>query len=108
LQIKYCDNHVDLFTKSLPLVIFDKCVRDIGMRRLKDLQIFRGRTSMNDHVQLHHSIHFSLMSFIRISHKNIFNETMCIQEYVYLLIFIMGFLQKDMMIVFLLNCPIVL
>jgi hypothetical protein len=51
---------------------------------------------------------FPFMSFIRISHKNIFNETMCIQEYVYLLIFIMGFLQKDMMIVFLLNCPIVL
>jgi hypothetical protein len=38
LQIKSCDNLADLFTKSLPLTIFDKCVKDIGMRRLKDLQ----------------------------------------------------------------------
>jgi hypothetical protein len=38
LQIKSCDNHTDLFTKSLPLAIFDKCVKGIGMRRLKDLQ----------------------------------------------------------------------
>jgi hypothetical protein len=30
-------NLVDLFTKSLPLTIFNKCVKDIGMRRLKDL-----------------------------------------------------------------------
>jgi hypothetical protein len=37
LQIKSYDNHVDLFTKSLPLAIFDKCVKDIGMKRLKDL-----------------------------------------------------------------------
>jgi hypothetical protein len=33
-----CDNHTDLFTKSLHLAIFDKCVKGIGMRRLKDLQ----------------------------------------------------------------------
>jgi hypothetical protein len=38
LQIKSSDNHADLFTKSLPLAIFDKCVEDIDMRRLKDLQ----------------------------------------------------------------------
>jgi hypothetical protein len=38
LQIKSCDNHADLFMKSLSLAIFDKCVKDIGMRRLKDLQ----------------------------------------------------------------------
>jgi hypothetical protein len=38
LQIKSCDNLASLFTKSLPLTIFDKCVKDIGMRRLKDLQ----------------------------------------------------------------------
>jgi virulence-associated protein VapD len=38
LQIKLCDNLADLFTKSLPLAIFDKCVKDIGMRRLRDLQ----------------------------------------------------------------------
>jgi hypothetical protein len=37
LKITSCDNHADLFTKSLPLVIFDKCVKDIGMNRLKDL-----------------------------------------------------------------------
>jgi hypothetical protein len=35
LQIKSYDNLVDLFTNSLPLAIFDKCVNDIGMRRLR-------------------------------------------------------------------------
>jgi hypothetical protein len=38
LQIKSCDNLTNLFTKLLPLAIFDKCVKDIGMNRLKDLQ----------------------------------------------------------------------
>jgi hypothetical protein len=38
LQIKSCDNLADLFIKSLPLATFDKCVKDIGMRRLTDLQ----------------------------------------------------------------------
>jgi hypothetical protein len=37
LQIKSCDNYANLFTKYLPLAIFDKCVKDIGMRRLKNL-----------------------------------------------------------------------
>jgi hypothetical protein len=38
LQIKSCDNYTNLFTKSLPLAIFDKCVKGISMCRLKDLQ----------------------------------------------------------------------
>ena len=38
-QIKYSDNHVDLFTKALPAATFKKFLRQIGMRRLKDLQI---------------------------------------------------------------------
>jgi hypothetical protein len=38
LRIKLCDNLANLFTKSLPLATFDKCVKDIGMRRLKNLQ----------------------------------------------------------------------
>jgi hypothetical protein len=38
LQTKSCDNLADLFTKSLPLAIFNKCVKDIGMKRVKDLQ----------------------------------------------------------------------
>jgi hypothetical protein len=37
LQIKSCDNYANLFTKSLPLAIFDKCVKDIDMQRLKNL-----------------------------------------------------------------------
>jgi hypothetical protein len=37
LQTKSCDNLTDLFTKSLPLAIFEKCVKGIGMKRLKDL-----------------------------------------------------------------------
>jgi hypothetical protein len=38
LQIKYCNNHTNLFIKSLPLTIFYKCVKDIGMKRFKDMQ----------------------------------------------------------------------
>ena len=38
LQTKSCDNLADLFTKSLPASTFEKCVREIGMRRLRDLQ----------------------------------------------------------------------
>jgi hypothetical protein len=37
LQIKSCDNYVDLFTRSLPLAMFYKCVKGIVMGRLKDL-----------------------------------------------------------------------
>jgi hypothetical protein len=37
LQTKSCDNLTDLFTKSLSLTIFDKCIKGIGIKRLKDL-----------------------------------------------------------------------
>jgi hypothetical protein len=42
LQIKSCDNLTDLFIKSLSLATFDKCVKDIGMHRLKNLQCSGG------------------------------------------------------------------
>jgi hypothetical protein len=32
----------NLFTKSLPLATFDKCVKHIGMRRFKNLQGSKG------------------------------------------------------------------
>jgi hypothetical protein len=35
IQINLYDNLADLFTNSLPLGTFDKCVNGIGMRRLK-------------------------------------------------------------------------
>jgi hypothetical protein len=38
LKTKSCDNIADLFTKSLPTSSFDKCLKGIGMRRLRDLQ----------------------------------------------------------------------
>jgi hypothetical protein len=38
LKTKSCDNLADLFTKSLPTSSFGKCVKGIGMRRLRDLQ----------------------------------------------------------------------
>jgi hypothetical protein len=38
LQTKSCDNLTDLFTKSLPIILFQKYVFGIGMRQLKDLQ----------------------------------------------------------------------
>jgi hypothetical protein len=42
LQIKLCNNLVDLFTKSLPYTTFSKCVAGICMCRLKDLQELGG------------------------------------------------------------------
>jgi hypothetical protein len=42
-----------------------------------------------------HYTFFPFMGFMRISHKNLFNEAMCIQEYIFLLIFSMKFLQRD-------------
>ena len=38
-QIRSSDNPADLFTKALPAETFKKFLRQIGMRRLKDLQI---------------------------------------------------------------------
>ena len=38
MQTKSCDNLADLFTKSLPTTSFEKCVRGIGMRQLRELQ----------------------------------------------------------------------
>ena len=47
LQTKSCDNLADLFTKSLPTSLFEKYVKGIGMRRLRDLQA-SGGDSLND------------------------------------------------------------
>jgi hypothetical protein len=47
LQIKSCDNLADLFTKFLPTSSFERCVKGIGMRRLRDLQASEG-DSLND------------------------------------------------------------
>ena len=38
MQVRSCDNLVDLFTKSLPASSFKRYVRGIGMRRLGELQ----------------------------------------------------------------------
>jgi hypothetical protein len=38
MQTKSCNNLTDLFKLSLPLAVFDKCIKVIGMRRLKNLQ----------------------------------------------------------------------
>jgi hypothetical protein len=84
LQIKSYDNYADLFIKSLPLAIFDKCVKG----RLKDLHD-QGRNSLNKFPLLGITLYyFSFMSFYVVSHKKIFNEAMCRQDDVYLLIFL--------------------
>jgi hypothetical protein len=44
LQTKSCDNLMNLFTKSLSFAIFDKCVKGIGTRRLKDLHGLGGES----------------------------------------------------------------
>ena len=45
MRTKSCDNPADLFTKSLPTSSFEKCVRGIGMRRLRELQDSGGSIS---------------------------------------------------------------
>jgi hypothetical protein len=47
---------------------------------------------MSNSDKMHHIVLFSFMSFTKISHRNVFNETMCTQVYVYLLIFPTEFL----------------
>jgi hypothetical protein len=47
LQIKSCGNLANLFTKSLPLATFDKCVKKIVIHKLKDLQGLGGGISLN-------------------------------------------------------------
>jgi hypothetical protein len=51
-----------------------------------------GRTPINDPDKMHHIVLFSFYEFTRISQENIFNEAMCTQVYVYLLIFPIRFL----------------
>ena len=43
-QIRSNDNLTDLFTKALPSTTFNKLVRQVGMRQLKDLQIEKLKT----------------------------------------------------------------
>jgi hypothetical protein len=68
LQTKSCDNLANLFTKSLPLAIFDKCIKGIGMRTLKDLHSLGGRTPIRYPEKRKHIVLFSFISFTRISH----------------------------------------
>jgi len=42
LHTKSCDNLANVFTKSLLASSFDKCVRGLGMRRLKEVQVSGG------------------------------------------------------------------
>ncbi|KAK2410302.1 hypothetical protein QL285_045673 [Trifolium repens] len=41
-QIRSCDNLADLFTKSLPSKVFEKLVKGIGLRRLRDNFLVEG------------------------------------------------------------------
>ena len=45
LQTKSGDNLADLFSKSLPTTVFQKCIHGIGMRRLRNLQSSWGENS---------------------------------------------------------------
>jgi hypothetical protein len=45
LKVQLCDNVADLFTKSLPATTFRKCIHNIGLRRLRDLQSSGGDRS---------------------------------------------------------------
>jgi hypothetical protein len=36
--VKSCDNLADVFTKVVAPPIFEKCIRGLGMRRLKEIQ----------------------------------------------------------------------
>jgi hypothetical protein len=45
LHTKSCENLADMFTNSLSTSSFQRCVRGLGMMRLRELQISRGETS---------------------------------------------------------------
>ena len=45
LKTKSCDNLADLFTKSLLASSFDKCIKGIAMRQLRELQDLGGEIS---------------------------------------------------------------
>jgi hypothetical protein len=49
LHTKSCENLADLFTKSLPASSFERCVRGIGMMRLREMQGLGGESSQNHH-----------------------------------------------------------
>jgi hypothetical protein len=49
LHTKSCENLADLFTKSLPASSFERCVRGIGMMRLREMQGLGGESSQNRH-----------------------------------------------------------
>jgi hypothetical protein len=57
----------------LPFDIFDKCVKDIGMKRFKNLH-GSGEISANNPVKMHYIVLFFLYEFYMISHENVFNE----------------------------------
>jgi hypothetical protein len=37
-RVKSCDNLADVFTKVVAPTIFEKCIRGLRMRRLKEIQ----------------------------------------------------------------------
>jgi hypothetical protein len=41
-RVKSCDNLADIFTKVLAPPIFEKCIRGLGMKRLREIQELRG------------------------------------------------------------------
>ena len=82
--MKSCDNLADLFTKSLPASTFEKCVRGIGTRRLRDLQDSEGRCpkwyALLERITLYS---FPFMIFFHgVFSIKVFNEAMLTQVYV--------------------------
>jgi hypothetical protein len=83
LQTKSCDNLTDLFTKSLPASIFEKCVRGIGMRRLRDLQYSWGEAKWYALLERITLYSFSLYEFFPWDFlSKDFNEAILMQVYV--------------------------
>ena len=85
-QIKSCDNLADLFTKSLPTTSFEKCVRGIGMRRLRELQD-SGGVSLKKLTMF--TLHWTLFFYEFFSYK-VYIETMLTWAYVLSLVFPTG------------------
>ena len=49
LHTKSCENLVDLLTKSIPASSLERCVREIGMMRLREMPGSGGETSRTHH-----------------------------------------------------------
>jgi hypothetical protein len=89
LPTKSCDNLADLFTKSLPTSSFEKCIKGIGMRRIRDLQASGGDVPNNrPGWTLHIVLFFNEFLPLGFSHIKFLTRQCLIQAYALPMVFL--------------------